>query len=409
MKKVAAAQKLSVYGQQTVFAILFAVSLGHFLNDMLQSVLSAVYPMLKSSYGLTFAQIGFITFAFQCTASLLQPFVGNYTDKHPRPYSFVAGMCFSLSGITLLAFAADFGAILLAACFIGIGSSIFHPEASRVAYFASGGRRGLAQSIFQLGGNFGTALGPLLVTFIVLRNGQQHILWFLTAAGLAIIILIKVGTWYQAHIRFRAKRNLAASEPLHALSPKRVRITIAILLTLIFSKYFYTAGISNYLTFYLMKKFQLDAGQAILYLFVFSGSVAAGTLIGGPMGDRFGRKVIIWFSILGVAPFTVLLPYCDLFWTGVLISLIGLIIASAFSAILVYAQELLPGKIGMVSGLFFGFAFGMGGLGSAVLGYFIDVTSLDFVFRICSYLPFLGLIAAFLPNIKKKKKRITNI
>jgi len=408
MEKLSEQKAVAVSGQQTVFAILFAVSISHFLNDMMQSVLPSVYPMLKENYSLTFTQIGFITFAFQCTASILQPFVGNYTDRYPKPYSFVMGMCFSLAGIVLLAFAADFGSILLAACLVGMGSSIFHPEASRVAFYASGGRRGLAQSIFQLGGNFGTAVGPLLVTFIVVRNGQRHILWFLIAAAIAIFILLKVSKWYSANIRLRSKGKIPAPEPLHTLSKKRVWATIVILLILIFSKYFYTAGISNYFTFYMMEKFHMDYSQAVIYLFIFSGSVAAGTLLGGPLGDRFGRKVIIWFSILGVAPFTVLLPYCDLFWTGILISIIGIIIASAFSAILVYAQELLPGKIGMVSGLFYGFAFGMGGLGSAVLGYIIDLTSLEYVFKICSFLPFLGLIAAFMPNIQKKKTPIAN-
>jgi len=405
MEQLSDQKTATISGQQTVFAILFAVSISHFLNDMMQSILYASYPLLESNYGLTFTQIGLITFVFQCTASILQPFVGNYTDKHPRPYSFVMGMCFTLTGIILLSFASDFGSILIAACLVGIGSSVFHPEASRVAYFASGGRRGLAQSIFQLGGNFGSALGPLLVGFIVLRNGQLHILWFLIAAVLAIIILSRVGKWYREHLRMRAAGKAVSTDEPHGLSRKRVRVTIGILLALIFSKYFYTASLNNYLTFYLIQKFNLSTTDSSVYLFIFLGSVATGTLLGGPLGDRFGRKVVIWFSILGVAPFTVLLPYCDLFWTGILLSVIGIIIASAFSAILVYAQELLPGRTGMVSGLFFGFAFGMGGLGSAVLGYTIDHTSLNYVFSLCSFLPFLGLIAAFLPNIRKKRTK----
>lgn len=388
---------------QTVFSILFAISISHCLNDTMQAVLPSVYPMLKENYALTYTQIGFITFAFQCTASILQPFVGSYTDRNPRPFSFLLGMCFSLTGIILLAFAHDFMSIILAACLIGIGSSVFHPEASRVAFFASGNRRGLAQSIFQLGGNFGTAIGPLIVALVVTPFGQKHVVWFIIAAVIAIAILFNVGKWYQGNIRMRAAGKIAQPVYTHTLSKKRIRWSIAILLILIFSKYFYTAGISNYFTFYLIDRFQMDIQDAQVYLFIFSGSVAAGTLLGGALGDRFGRKIIIWFSILGVAPFAILLPYANLFWTGILIVIIGLIIASAFSAILVYAQELLPGKIGMVSGLFFGFAFGMGGLGSAVLGKVIDETSVSYVFGICSFLPLIGLVTAFLPDLRRKK------
>lgn len=389
--------------QQTVFTILFAVATSHFINDMLQSVFSSVYPLLKHDYALSFSQIGWITFAFQCTASILQPFVGNYTDKKPQPHSFLAAIFFSITGIVCLTFANGFVTILIAACLIGIGSSIFHPEASRVAYFASGGRRGLAQAIFQLGGNFGSAMSPLLVAAIVTSNGQYHILWFLIPSFIGIFILMKIASWYKGYIVRRAGSTSCITEKIHNLSPRRVKITIGILLLLIFSKYFYTAGIINYLTFYMMDKFSFSEKDAQLYLFIYLGAVAAGTFAGGPLGDRFGRKVIIWFSILGVAPFTILLPYCNIFWTGILIAIIGLIIASAFSAILVYAQELLPGKTGMVSGLFYGFAFGMAGIGSALLGYFIDKTSLEFVFYICSYLPLLGLVAVFLPNIRKQK------
>lgn len=386
----------------TVFPILFAVCFGHFLNDMMQAVLPSVYPMLKKDYHLTFAQVGLITFAFQVTASILQPFVGNYTDKNARPYSFVIGMLFSLSGIIQLAFASGFASILLAACCIGIGSSIFHPEASRVAYYASGGKRGLAQAIFQLGGNAGAALGPLLVAFIVIPFGQTHITWFVISALLAIGVLSYVGRWYKAYLSHHSFRKNAYNEAPLELSKARITLSIAILLALIFSKFFYTASISNYFTFYLIDRFHLSVQQSQIYLFFFLGSVTLGTLIGGPLGDRYGRKVIIWFSILGAAPFSLMLPYADIDWTCILICLAGGILASAFSSILVYAQELLPGKIGMVSGLFYGFAFGMGGLGSAILGYIVDQTSIEYVYKICSFLPLLGIITIFLPNIRRK-------
>ncbi len=362
----------------------------------MQSVIPAVYPLLKQNYQLSFSQIGLITFAFQITASLLQPFVGHFTDKKPRPYSFVIGMVFSLTGIVLLSMASNFHMILFAVCFVGIGSSIFHPEASRLAFLSSGGKRGLAQSIFQLGGNTGGAIGPLLVALIVANNGQSQILWFVLAALLGIVVLTMLGKWYRGHLILRAAGKVEVHEPRTDLTKTQIISSLFILLVLIFSKFFYTACMSSYFTFYLMDKFSMTVQQSQFYLFIFLIAVAAGTLIGGPLGDRFGRKYIIWFSILGVAPFTLLLPYASLFWTVVLTILIGLILASAFSAILVYAQELMPNKIGMISGLFFGFAFGMGGLGSAILGHLADITSITYVFKICAFLPLIGIIAGLL-------------
>lgn len=387
--------------QKTVYAILFSISFSHMLNDMMQSVIPSVYPMIKDKYQLSFTQIGLITFAFQLTASLLQPFVGIYTDRRPQPYSFVIGMFFSLAGIILLSQASGFYSILLAVSCVGVGSSVFHPESSKVAYYASGGRRGLAQSIFQLGGNFGSAIGPLLVAAIVVPRGQYYILWFMLAAFMGIFVLSRVGVWYRSFLSQAHSRKKIVEQ--NGLSRRTVVVSVVILLVLIFSKYFYMAGITSYLTFYLIEKFSLSVQQSQLYLFLFLISVAAGTLIGGPLGDRFGRKIIIWASILGAAPFTLLLPYADLFWTGILIAIIGFIMASAFSAILVYAQELMPGKIGMISGLFFGFAFGMGGLGSAVLGKMADYTGIAFVYKICAFLPLIGLVTAFLPDLRKKR------
>ncbi len=398
-----AASPVATIVPRTFYNILFAISISHLLNDMIQSVLQSSYPLLKANYQLSFSQVGLITFVFQVTASILQPFVGNYTDKKPHPYSFVFGLGCSLIGIILLAFAHGFETILVSAALIGIGSSVFHPEASKVAYYASGGKRGLAQSIFQLGGNAGSAVGPLLVAAIVMPYGQSNIMWFTVSAMLAIIILTKVGGWYKAHLTLRASKKAVSTEG-HTLSKTKVIASLAILLVLIFSKFFYMASISSYFTFYLIDKFHVTIPQSQLYLFVFLGSVAAGTLLGGYFGDKFGRKIIIWISILGAAPFTLLLPHVNLLWTGILIGITGVIIASAFSAILVYAQELVPGKIGMVSGLFFGFAFGMGGLGSALLGLLADHTSVNFVFQVCAYLPLLGIITVFLPDLKKAKK-----
>ena len=391
-----------INAQHTIFPILIAVCFGHFLNDLIQAVLPAVYPLLKANYSLSFGQIGTITFAFQVTASILQPFVGNFTDKHPKPYAFVFGMLFSLAGIFQLAFASDFITILFAASCIGIGSSIFHPEASRVAYYASGGRRGLAQAIFQLGGNAGGAFGPLLVAFIVMPNGQEYIGWFAIVAIIALFVLNYVGKWYKSYLSSSLFKKNAYNELPLGISKNRIIVSIVILLILIFSKFFYTASLSSYFTFYLIDQFQVSVQQSQLYLFAFSASVTLGTLIGGPLGDKYGRKIIIWVSILGAAPFSMMLPYANLTWTCILSCLTGAVLASAFSSILVYAQELLPGKIGMVSGLFYGFAFGMGGLGSALLGYMIDQTSIEFVFQMCAFLPLLGIITIFLPNIRKR-------
>lgn len=390
--------------QKTVYPILFAICFAHLINDLLQSILPSIYPKLEKDYDLSFSQIGMITFTFQITSSLLQPFVGFYTDKKPQPYSFVFGMSSTLLGIILLAFANSFAFILVAAAFVGLGSSVFHPESSKLAYYASGGKRGLAQSIFQLGGNSGTAIGPLLVALIVVSFGQIHILWFTLIAVLGIFVLLKVGKWYTNHLKWRAQNPTIKAEEKHQLSNGKVAFSIAILLVLIFSKFFYNASMVNYFTFYLIEKFHVDIPTSQFYLFIYLTAVAAGTLIGGPIGDRFGRKYVMWFSILGVAPFTLILPHVDFFWTITLSIFIGLILSSAFSAIIVYAQELLPGRVGMVSGLFFGFAFGMGAIGSAILGHFADKYSLSWVFEMCSYLPLLGVFTIFLPRIHKKKK-----
>lgn len=390
--------------QKTVYPILFSIAFAHLLNDLIQAIIPASYPILKENFNLSFTQIGLITFSYQMAASILQPLIGLYTDKRPKPFSQIIGMLFSLAGVILLAFATSFSSIILAVTFVGIGSSIFHPEASRISFLASGGKRGLAQSIFQLGGNAGTAIGPLLVALIVVPNSQQHIVWFAVVAVIALFVLSKIGFWYQNHLSLRATNK--AEIVLPNLSQAKIVSSVIILLIIIFSKFFYSASISSYFTFYLMDKFNLSIRDAQFYLFLYLASCAVGTLIGGPLGDKFGRKYVIWFSILGVAPFTMLLPFVDLFWTGVLSVVIGLIISSAFPAILVYAQELLPKKLGMVSGLFYGFAFGMGGLGSALLGNLADHTSIDYVYHICAYLPLMGIIALFLPNLKKKYKSL---
>ena len=390
--------------QQTVFSILFTISFTHFINDMLQAVIPAVYPILKTKFSLSFTEVGLITLTYQLTASILQPFIGFYTDKKPRPYSLAIGMGFTLVGLAAVAVASSFINILLAVSLIGIGSSIFHPESSRVAHLASGGKRGLAQSIFQLGGNAGSAIGPLLAAIIVVPYGQFNIIWFCLAAIVGIVILSGIAKWYQEHLNLKAKNKSAISEEKHhSLSKQKVIISLGILLVLIFSKYFYMASMTSYYTFYLIDKFHLSVQESQIYLFAFLGAVAAGTLFGGALGDRFGRKYIIWISILGVAPFTLLLPYVSLFWTGILSVIIGLIISSAFSAILVYATELVPGKVGLIAGLFFGLAFGMGGLGSAVLGKLADTTSIEYVFKICAFLPLIGVLTSFLPNIEGKK------
>ena len=391
---------------QTVFPILFAISFSHMLNDLMQSVIPAVYPILKENYSLSFTQIGIITLVVQLTASILQPFVGLYTDKKPNPKSLVFGMMFTFSGLLCVAFASNFYYILASVSLIGMGSSIFHPEASRVAHLASGGKKGLAQSIFQVGGNFGGAIGPLLAALFILPFGQKFIGWFGILAILGMIVLTFVGKWYgQNLIR---KNNSKSAGQVIAQSPvskKRVMISIGILLVLVFSKYFYMASMTSYFTFYLIDKFDVSVQQSQLYLFAFLASVAAGTILGGPLGDRYGRKMIIWVSILGAAPFTLLLPHVGLMMTIVLAVIIGLIISSAFSAILVYATELIPGKVGLVAGLFFGLAFGMGGIGSAVLGWIADKTSIEYVFQICAFLPLIGIITGFLPNIEGTKKK----
>lgn len=390
--------------EKTVFYILFAISFSHLLNDMMQSLMPAIYPIIKDSFHLNFTQIGYITLVFQISASILQPFVGLYTDKRSQPYSLSIGMFFTLAGLLLLSQATTYPLILVSVMLIGIGSSIFHPESSRVAYLASGGRRGLAQSIFQLGGNLGSALGPLLAAWIIVPSGQKSISWFGLAAALAIIVLFRVGGWYKNHLltKIKAVGSKGAGHP--AFSSKKIIFSMFILLMLIFSKYVYLASMSSYYTFYLIGKFHLSIQHSQYFLFVFLAAVAIGTILGGHLGDKFGRKYVIWVSILGAAPFTLLLPYANLQVTVLLTVAIGLIISSAFSAILVFAQELIPGKVGLVAGLFFGLAFGMGGLGSALLGNLADSTSIDYVFKVCSFLPLIGILTWFLPNIEAKRK-----
>jgi len=391
---------------RTVVPVLAAISFSHLLNDTIQSLLPAIYPILKTSYNLSFSQVGLMTLTLMVTASVLQPLVGLYTDKRATPYSLVYGMAFSLLGLLLLSVASRLGTLLLAAGLIGVGSAVFHPESSRVARMASGGRHGLAQSVFQVGGNVGSALGPLLAAFLVLPRGQSSIAWASSVALLAIAVLWKVGGW-SSH-QHRAPRPKATEahtihHPEHlTVSETRVRWSIVVLVALIFSKYFYLASLTNYYTFYLINHFNVSVQAAQIDLFIFLGAVAAGTILGGPIGDRFGRKLVIWVSILGVFPFTFALPYANLFWTQILTVVIGLILASAFSAIVVYAQELMPGRIGLISGLFFGFAFGMGGLGAAVLGRLADATSIVFVYRVCAYLPLIGLLTGFLPDVTKR-------
>ncbi len=389
------------HAAQTRFNVLGAISFSHFLNDLLQSLIIAIYPLLKGEYDLTFTQIGAITLTYQICASLLQPLIGAYTDKHPKPYSLSIGMCFTLIGLVTLAFAPTYPVVLAAAASVGTGSAIFHPESSRIARLASGGRHGLAQSIFQVGGNAGTAVGPLLAAWIVIPHGRPSIAWFAVCALLAMAVLARVGAWYKRqHLaRPRSVRHREAAEPV----PARVAAwSIGILVLLVFSKYFYTASITSYYSFYLIEKFHLSVRSAQLHLAVFLIGMALGTLFGGHVGDRIGRKRVIWASILGVAPFALVLPYVDLMWTSVLIFIIGLILSSAFSAIVVFAQELLPGKVGTVSGLFFGLAFGIGGIGAAILGGVADRYGIEFVYRVCAYLPLLGMVAAFLPNLERR-------
>ncbi|MEW6500782.1 MAG: MFS transporter [Thermodesulfobacteriota bacterium] len=391
--------------EKTAFAILLIISLCHLLNDMMQTLLSAIYPLLQQSYGLTFAQIGTITLTFQGTASILQPMVGFFIDRHPKPYSLAMGMGLTMTGLILFAEAGSFPILLLAAALVGTGSSVFHPESSRVARMASGGRHGLAQSLFQVGGNAGSAIGPLLAALVVLRHGQRGLVWFSLAALLGITLLIRVGHWYRQHGLVRLTARSATAAARQTLPRGKVALTLVVLLALMFSKFFYLASMSSYYIFYLMDKFHLPLRDAQLHLFVFFGAVAAGTLAGGPIGDRFGRKVVIWASILGVLPFTLALPHANLFWTGVLSVPIGMILASAFPAIVVYAQELLPARVGTVAGMAFGFAFGMGGIGAAVLGHLVDLTSLGYVYRLCSFLPAIGLLAVFLPRLETEARR----
>ena len=390
--------------QSTAVQILISISIAHLLNDVIQSLVPSIYPILKTSYDLSFTQIGLITMVFQVTASILQPLIGLSTDKKPRPFSLPIGMGFTLTGLLIASMASSFSIILVSVALIGCGSAIFHPESSRVARMASGGRHGLAQSLFQVGGNVGTAIGPLLAAFIILPGGQGSIAWFAIIALIGMIILTRVGFWYQA--RGRATRNTASAllTSKHA-KPVIVR-SLIVLALLVFSKFLYLANISSFYTFYLMETFQVSVRDSQLYLFVFLGAVAVGTIVGGPIGDRLGRKTVIWFSILGVLPFTLLLPFANLFWTIMLSIVIGTVLASAFPAIIVFAQELVPHKVGAISGLFFGFAFGMGGLGAALLGVLADATSITFVYDVCAILPAIGLLAVFLPD-DSRTKRVT--
>jgi len=388
----------------TAFSILLALSFCHLLNDSIQSLIPAIYPILKKSYHLSFAQIGLITFTFQVTASLLQPLVGHFTDKRPTPYSLVIGMGLTLSGLIFAAFAKNFPMFLLAAAIIGMGSSVFHPESSRMARLASGGRHGFAQSLFQVGGNTGSSLGPLFAAFIVAPNGQNSLAWFTPLALLGMIVFANVATWYK-----HQRTTVAHTPTAHAIDPsslprKKVIVSLVILLVLVFSKYVYLASISSYYTFYLIHKFHVSVQNAQLHLFVFLAAVAFGTFAGGPIGDRIGRKYVIWVSILGILPFTLALPFASLFWTGLLTLIIGFVLSSAFSAIIVFAQELLPHRVGLISGLFFGFAFGVAGIGAAVLGLLADRYGIGTVYQLCAYLPAIGLLAGFLPTIKKPAK-----
>lgn len=388
---------------RTDYTILGAISFSHLLNDMIQSLILAIYPILKSGFHLSFGQVGLITLTYQVTASLLQPLVGMVTDRRPMPYSLPIGMGFTLCGLLLLATAPTYSMLLLAAGLVGTGSSVFHPESSRVARLASGGQHGLAQSLFQVGGNTGSSLGPLLAAWIIVPHGRGSVAWFSLAALLAMVVLLQVGRWYRLHhvSRSKAVRHIAGE----SLGRGKVALCLLILGLLIFSKYFYLASISSYFTFYLIHTFHVSVQSAQIYLFVFLFAVAVGSLIGGPVGDRIGRKWVIWISILGVAPFTLALPHVNLFWTGVLSVVIGLILSSAFSAILVYAQELIPGRVGMISGLFFGFAFGMGGIGAAVLGRVADAQGIDYVYSLCAYLPLIGVLGMFLPDLERPMRK----
>jgi FSR family fosmidomycin resistance protein-like MFS transporter len=398
------AAPIPLTGQEAVFPILISLGFCHLLNDLMQSLIPALYPMLKQQFQLDFGQVGMITLAFQLTASLLQPTIGSYTDRRPQPYSLAVGMGATLLGLVLLSIANDYGSVLLAAAFVGTGSAVFHPEASRVARMASGGRYGVAQSLFQVGGNLGGAIGPLLAAFIVLPRGQGAIAWFSLAALLAKLVLARVGMWYSAHLRqmHTAKRSASAA---HQIPQARVIFFVFLLMLLVFSKNVYTSSLTSYFTFYLIDRFRLSVQDAQVQLFVFMAAIAVGTLGGGPVSDRIGRRPMIWISILGALPFTLLLPYASLFWTSVLTIIIGLLMASAFPAILVYAHELMPGRVGLVSGMFFGFAFGLGGLGAAAMGRIADASGIAFVYQLCSYLPAIGLVVWLLPNLERDRQR----
>ncbi|WP_332855892.1 MFS transporter [Duganella sp. S19_KUP01_CR8] len=383
----------------TVISILGAVALVHLLNDLTQAMLPSIYPMLKAQFGLTFAQVGLITLTFQCTASLLQPWIGLYTDRRPLPFLLPLGMVSTLIGVLMMSVAGSFPALLVAAALIGVGSSTFHPEASRVARIASGGRFGFAQSLFQVGGNVGSALGPLLAAAIIIGRGQGNIAWFALLVMVAIVVLVRVGRWHSAHLAGLPRKT--ASHAVSPLSKGRVYGALTVLALLVFSKYIYMSSLSSYYTFYLIDKFGLSVSSAQLYLFLFLAAVAAGTFMGGPIGDRIGRKRVIWISILGAAPFTLMLPYVGLAWTAVLSVVIGFVISSAFSAIVVFAQELMPGKVGMIAGIFFGLMFGVSGIGAAAMGHIADVAGIAYVYKLCSFLPLLGILTVLLPHIEQ--------
>ena len=387
----------------TVYSILVICGISHFLNDMIQSIIPSIYPILKDKFDFSFAQIGLITLVFQMTSSILQPFTGLYADKHPRPYALSIGMCFTLTGLLVLAFAEYYWAILIAVSVVGFGSSVFHPTASRVTQLASGGKKSLAQSIFQVGGNGGSALGPLLAALIVLPYGQHSISWFAIAAMLAALIMVRLGAWYKAKLQYVVNHPLKTAGLNNNISKRAKYGALAILILLVFSKYFYTSCITSYFTFFLIDKFGVSVKASQLFLFVFLAAFAIGTVAGGMLGDKFGRKYVIWFSILGAAPFALAMPYVNLTWTIICCFLSGLIIASAFSSIVVYATDLMPDKVGMIAGIFFGLMFGLGGLGSAFFGWLADKTSIEYIFQVSSFLPLLGIIAGFLPNTQKTK------
>ena len=394
----------TIAAQATTFSVLFAVSFCHMLNDMMQSLIPAIYPSLKAMFSLSFAQVGLITFVFQCTASLLQPVVGLVSDKRPMPFSLPVGAAFTLVGLAALGLAQSYAMVLLSAGIVGIGSSVFHPESSRVARMASGGRHGLAQSLFQVGGNTGSALGPILAAYVVLAFGHRSIAWCALLAVISIVVLWKVGHWYRNHLAQMPSRKPAVAD--NGLSRNRILFSVFILLMLIFSKYFYLTSITSYYTFYLIHHFHTSVRDAQLHLFLFLAAVAGGTFAGGPIGDKVGRKWVIWVSILGALPFTLMLPYADLLWTTILSIVIGMILASAFSAIVVYGQELMPGRIGLVSGMFYGFSFGMGGIGAALIGLLADHKGIEFTYWVCSFLPAIGLLTAFLPDVEKGGRTI---